>query len=146
MLVNEVANSGAMPALEMMMRFAAQRQRLIASNIANISTPDYRQKDVSVESFQAALRQAVDRRRAQNAGQSGELAVSDTREVRFGPGGELRLRPSEPTTNILFHDRGNRNIERLMQDQVENATVFRVAGDLLKSRYDLMRSAIAERV
>lgn len=146
MLVNEVTSAGATPALETVMKFAAQRQRMIASNIANISTPDYRQKDVSVEGFQAALREAVDRRRSATGGDSGELEPIQTREVTQGPGGELRLKPSEPARNILFHDRGNRNIERLMQDQVENAMVFRAATELLRSRYELMRSAISERV
>ncbi len=148
MLVNEVTSSGAMPALEAVMRFAAQRQAVIAGNIANISTPDYRQQDLSVDGFRASLREAVGRRREATGGQHGMLGLRETRELRMDADGTLRANPSvaKGTGSILYHDRGNRNVERLMQDQVENATTFRVAADLLRSKYDLMRSAMAERV
>lgn len=46
------------------MRFAAQRQKLIANNVANITTPNYIQQDVSVPAFQNTLREAIDRRNA----------------------------------------------------------------------------------
>jgi flagellar basal-body rod protein FlgB len=145
-MFSDLNSSGAMPALEAMVRFAGQRQRLIASNIANISTPDYRMRDVSPQAFQEALREAVDQRRGASQGGGGDLPLGSTREVQVGRHGELALRPTEIKQGILFHDRNNRDLERLMQDEVENATVFRVAADLLKSRYDIIRSAISERV
>ncbi|MBL8759366.1 MAG: hypothetical protein JNK35_13155 [Phycisphaerae bacterium] len=146
MITADVTSSGAIPALEAMMRFAGQRQVVLAGNIANISTPDYRQQDLSVAGFRAALADAVEARRSETGGARGELPFAGTREVRMGPDGSLRVTPTLAEGSILFHDRGNRNVERLMQDQVENATMFRVAADLLKSRYDLLRAAIAERV
>lgn len=147
MLINDVTTSGAVPALEMTMRFAAQRQRLIAGNIANIATPGYQQTDVDPKSFQRVLADATQRRRAATGGHQGELNWRENDEIRRGPrSGELVLSPATPSGNILYHDRGNRDVERLMQAQAENAVMFRVAVDMLRSRFQLLQNAMSERV
>jgi flagellar basal-body rod protein FlgB len=146
MLISELTNSGAMPSLELMVRFAGQRQRIIAHNIANIETPEFRPVDASPREFQRALAKAVDERRARTGGEHGALSLEGDAEVRTdGPGG-FRLTPKTPCGTILFHDRNNRDLERLMQDSAENLAVFRVATDLLRNRQEQMRMAIGERV
>ncbi len=145
-MLGELTNSGAIPALEAMMRFAGARQRVIAGNIANFSTPNYRMRDLSVSGFQAALREAVHARRQKGGGAEGELDISSTDEVTPGPQGTLRFNPSTPDRGYLFHDRNNRDLERAAQDLVENATAYRISADLLRSRYEVLRSAISERV
>lgn len=145
MLISDLANSGSNPALENLIRFAGQRQRLIASNIANISTPDYRMRDVSVSAFQANLAEAVQKRRERTGGERGSLEWSENGELRRDEHGNLTLHPGTPAGNILFHDRNNRDLERLMQSSAENVGVFRVATDLLKKNADLMRAAITQR-
>ncbi|MGP1309899.1 MAG: hypothetical protein ACTS27_06860, partial [Phycisphaerales bacterium] len=56
------------------------------------------------------------------------------------------LEPKPTHENILFHDRNDRSVERLMQDLVENTATFQLAAELQKSRSTLLNSAIAERV
>ncbi len=146
MFISDLTNAGAIPVLEATMRFAAQRQRLIAHNIANLSTPDFRPLDVSVPAFQKSLREAVEARRAGRTAPGAPLQMGRNPEVEVAPDGALRLSPRTPSANILFHDRNNRDLERTMQDLVENAAAFRVASDLLRSRYQLLNSAVAERV
>lgn len=146
MLIGEAITAGAIPALEMTIRFAGQRQRVLTHNIANLSTPNFQPKDASISGFQRTLRDAIDSRREQNAGAFGPLRWRETRELKRDAAGELRVEPTTHGSGILFHDRNNRNLERHMQDLAENLGVFRVAGELLKSRYDLLRSAMSERV
>ncbi len=124
------------------MQFAAGRQRVLAHNVANISTPNFLALDVSVRGFQAQLRDAVERRR--EAGGKGALDMKSSSEVEVAGSG-LRLTPGTPSGGVLFHDRNNRSLERSMQDLVENASAFRIATDLLRSRYQLMQAAISER-
>jgi flagellar basal-body rod protein FlgB len=62
------------------------------------------------------------------------------------PGGGLTLKPRTPSGNVLYHDRNNRDLERLMQDLSENVLAFRVASDLLRRENDLLRTAISQRV
>lgn len=144
MFIDQVLDAGAMPTLERAMQFAARRQELIAHNIANISTPNFIQRDVSVERFQAQLASAVDRRRERTGGIRGALELGSTQEVKVRPGGSLALTPTSPREGVLAHDRNNRDLERLMQDMVENMTAFRVASDLLKSQMDTLMTAIRE--
>jgi flagellar basal-body rod protein FlgB len=143
-MISGLNNDGAAPVLEAMIRFASARQKLIAHNVANLDTPDFRPLDVSPQEFQRALARAVDRRRS--AGGVGELRIDGSEQVRFGPDGAIELNPRTPSGNIMFHDRNNRDLERLMQANAENVAAFRVATDLLRSRVDIMRSAISERV
>lgn len=146
-MINDLVNAGAIPSLELTMRFAGARQRLIAHNIANLSTPDFRQLDVAPADFAHALRSAIDERRERTGGEIGELRVKSTRQIRFGAdgAGSVSLTPRTPSGNILFHDRNNRDLERLMQDNAENVAVYRLSAELLRSRFEILRSAIAER-
>lgn len=145
MFISDVLNSGSIPTLELAMRFAGQRQALINHNIANLDTPDFRPVDASPAQFQRMLAKAIDDRRARNGGQFGPLDWQPTDELTRDGDGELRLNPGTPSRGVLFHDRNNRDLERLMQDNAENVAAYRVAVDMLKSRHDALRSAIAER-
>jgi flagellar basal-body rod protein FlgB len=144
-MIEGLTNTGAMPTLEAVLRFAGERQRLIAHNIANLSTPDFQPRDVSVEGFQKALAGAIDRRRERTGGTHGALGFEGTREVRVGRG-RLELRPDQHAGGVLAHDRNARDLERTMQDMVENASVYRVAADLLRAQKERLHAAIGERV
>ena len=58
----------------------------------------------------------------------------------------MTLRPSPTGDNLLFHDQNDRDVERIMQDLVENFMAFRTAAQFLRSRFDLISSAIRERI
>lgn len=145
MLISDLANSDAIPSLELTMKFAGARQRLIAHNIANLSTPDFQPLDVDPAKFAAKLRSAVERRRQATGSQRGALRMESSDEIGMDGSGRLRLNPKTPSGNILFHDRNNRDVEKLMQSNAENVGVYRVSAELLRSRYEVLRSAIAER-
>lgn len=146
MFLSDILNSGAIPALEATVRFAGQRQRLLAHNIANIDTPDFRPLDVSPAGFQRALSKAIDKRREDSGGMSGGLEIGSTREITQTPSGDLILTPGTNAEGILAQDRNNTDLERLMQDHAENFLVYRVSSELLRSRIAQLRDAIAERV
>ncbi|MGH7133645.1 MAG: flagellar basal body rod protein FlgB [Phycisphaerales bacterium] len=151
MLIDELSSAGSMPALEMALKFSAQRQKILASNIANFSTPDYRPLDASVEGFQSVLREAIAARRNANGGSAGGLPWSETSEMtKVGCGGgdstDFQLHPGKPSGNVLFHDRNNRDLETTMQQMVENAQIHKLTTDLLRGRFALMGQAISERV
>lgn len=146
MFISDLTTSGAIPALEASVSFAAQRQRLIAHNIANIETPEFRPLDVSPREFQGALREAVERRRARTGGSFGALDLRSSEGLEAREGGGFRLRPRESGRGVLFHDRNDRDLERTMQELAENAAAHRVATDLLRSQYATLRTAITGRL
>lgn len=144
-MIKGMFSYGAMPVLERMVEFTGARQELIAHNIANFSTPYYKPVDLDPAAFQSQLRDAMDRRsRKPNPMRRGlELGSSDQVRVRDG---QMQFRPAQKNENILFHDQNNRDVERTMQDLVENAMTHRTSVELLKSQFDLLRTAIRERV
>lgn len=148
MLIGDLQNAGAMPAAEMLLKFAGQRQRVIAHNIANIDTPNFQMKDVDPKAFQEMLGDAIDKRRKLNGGAFGALQWDETREIkRSGRSNDFKLVPTTGNNGgILHHDRNDRDLERMMQDMVENASAYRVAADLLRSQRNQLQNAIAQRV
>src|SRR5437762_1751747 len=103
MFIERLLNEGNMPAIEASVRFAAARHRLIAENIANVDTPGYLQKDLSVGRFQTALAERLEQH---ERSASSEASSFD----------DLGEKLENPTTGILFHDRNNRSMEQLMSD------------------------------
>lgn len=146
MLISDLTNSGPAPVLEQMLRFAGQRQRILAQNVANVGTPDFRPWDVSPAKFQAQLAAAVEDRRKSPGGDNGPLVLKDTDEVKQAAGGGLEVTPKTSRGGILFQDRNNRDYIRLMQDVAENSLAFRAATDLMRWHEGMIRSAISQRV
>ncbi len=143
-MIDGVTNSDGLAVLERLIQFAGQRHRLIVNNIANFDTPGYRPTDVSVTEFQEHLGEAIDQNR--RSGRSDRaLELKNTDQVEFSRG-SITLHPTPIGRNILFHDGNDRDLERTMQDLVENFLTFRMATELLRNRLDLINSVIAERV
>jgi len=132
MLIDQLLNQGPNPVLEQQLRFTEDRQQLIADNIANVSTPNYRQKDLSVEKFQKMLRARVER---QQSAAPGSVRFDDVE-------GELE----HPRNGILFHDGNNRSMEQLMTDNAKNALMHNLVVELLRRQYQTMDMALKERV
>ena len=132
MFVERLLNQGNAPLLEQMLKFTAARHKLIAENVVNVSTPNYRQKDLSLDKFQAMLRDRVEDRRAAGPG-----------AVRFD---DVRAELEEPERGILFHDGNNRSMEQLMTDQAKNAMMHNLVIELLRKQFSAMELALKERV
>ena len=141
-MIEGVTNGLDLPVLERVIQFAARRQDIIVNNIANISTPDFRPVDVSTSEFQSQLGDAIDQRRGRGGG---DLPLQSTREVQVTEGG-LQLNPGPSGDNLLFHDGNDRDLERIMQDLVQNFLVFRTTSELLQNRFDILNTAIRGRI
>ena len=130
MFIERLLNQDGTPVLEQMLHFTAARHRLIAQNVVNISTPGYRQVDLSLEKFQKVLAERVN----QSAGESEESFSDLTAEVET------------PRRGILFHDGQTRSMEQLMSDQAKNALMHNLAIELLRRQFQTMETALKERL
>lgn len=143
MLFFDIVNSGPTPAMERMLAFTQARHRMLVENIANIDTPGYKARQLNVQEFQEAMREAIDRR---NAG-SKPLKLGGGREFQENSFGRVEIEPSEePAENILFHDRTNMRIERQMAMLAENTMMHQIVTDRLKGRFDSLMGAIRGRL
>ena len=143
MFLSDVTSGGAIPLLEKTLAFTEARNRMLATNIANMTTPGYRARHLDVASFQAELRAASERR----SERGGRFEMEPSREFRMDAAGHLETTPSEePVENLLFHDGTNAGIEREMAHLAENTMMHQGAAELLKGYYDLIGKAIRGRV
>ena len=102
-----------MDSLEKYMDVLAVRQKLVASNIANIDTPGYRTKDVD---FQAEFANHL-------RGQSSTV-------------------PQEVSGLQIKNDGNSVNLDRESQLMSENSIRFSAATNLLKGQLRVLKSAI----
>ncbi len=143
--INNLFNGGAMPALERLSQFTSARHKVLTHNIANLSTPYFKPRDLDVHSFQQAMANAVDKRRSRINPTAGPLEVQSTSQLDFQTD-RLAVKAAPLNNNILFHDQNNRNVERTMQHLVENTMVHNMGIELLRSELNLLRMAMRGRV
>ena len=145
-MIAELANHGAAPALERLVQFTEARQGVLAHSIANLSTPHFRPADLPVDEFQRKLGRAMDRRRADRSPRLGPLELSrGGGSLRFGRD-RLEVEPVPRDENVLFHDRNNRDLDRLMQDLAENQMAHGFAVTVLRKQFASLELAIRERI
>jgi len=139
MFLASLIDRGSTPALVHTLTFHEARVRMIAENIANGMTPNYRTKQLDVGAFQRALRESLE---ARGADPGRPMALS-TSEVRTDAAGALRVRPSlQPVENVTSHDGTNLSIEREMANLAETGMAHELASQLLRRKFDGLRTAI----
>lgn len=139
-MIEGMFDSGSLPVLERLVQFTSARQTALANDIANVSTPYYKPRDLNVKEFQAELQRAIAERREKG----GELKVKDTRQLTFSEG-DLKARPAATNDGILFHDQNNRDVDRLMQSVAENTLTYMAALRLMSQEFNMLQMAIREK-
>jgi flagellar basal-body rod protein FlgB len=143
MWIERLTTSRLTHALELTARFAEERHKVLAENIANIDTPDYHTRRLDPEAFQTTLKEALEQ--AESSGER-RLELRGGAQVSTTPGGSLAVRPQvRPADNILFHDGRNASLETLMTDVQQNALDYSLATRLLSKRFQGLMSAIRGR-
>ena len=143
MWVDRLLSNPTTDALALSAQFTERRQRVLAENVANIHTSDYRTKRLDPASFQTALREALDQR---NAASPDPLRLAGNNQVHTDAAGNLHVRPAtEPAPNVLFHDGTNARLEDLMSDALSNTLEHEFALNLLRTRFEGLLRAIRGR-
>ena len=145
MFLEGLLNRGSMPVLQQVMSFTQERQEVLANNISNFDTVGYKMQDLPVEEFMAALDEAIaDRDRG---GVSRPLRMRSTGNLHWDQVGRLHAQPVEiENNNILFHDNNNRFVEKQMSAMAKNALLHNVSAELLRGQYEMLRTALRERL
>jgi flagellar basal-body rod protein FlgB len=163
-------NSTSLPALEQTAIFTQRRHELLASNLANLDTPDYRAKDLQVGQFQAALAESIDAARNPSPGYalptlttpssphglpmatSGPLRTSAkggfaTVAKALSPGDrdDFAAGPRQAMEPIVLHDGSDVSLERQVTNIAKNQSMHNLAIATMRSQFGLLRAAITER-
>jgi flagellar basal-body rod protein FlgB len=133
-------DSTSIPMLQEAVNFAEARHHILAGNIANLDTPGYRVRDLSLETFQARLKEALEtektRKQPASPGLIGNHAGADDamRQVR------------ESLKGILFHDDSNVSIEQQVAEISKNQFLHNLAVSIMNSQFRLLQAAVSEKV
>ena len=108
---------------------AAARQRILASNVANVDTPGYRSQDLD---FEAALSEAM---------QSENLALhrSDAQHLPGRNGGGLQVIEVE---GVARRDDNSVDLDREMSKLAETSMLYQAGTGILQSKMRILRNVI----
>ena len=101
-------------------------------------------KDLPAAEFFESLNEAVGRRAKGGAGAS--LEMKSTNNLKWDRNGKLQATAVESESNILFHDKNNRFVEKQMSLMAQNAMLHNVAAEMLKGQYNKLQMAISGRL
>jgi flagellar basal-body rod protein FlgB len=140
MWIERLTTSPVTHALELTARFAEERHKVLAENVANIDTPDYHTKRLDTAAFQKTLKDALERSEGDG---TQVLELRGEAQVSTTPDGGLSVRPQvRPADNVLFHDGRNASLETLMTEVQQNALDYSLATQLLTKRWNGLLAAI----
>ena len=143
-MFESLMNRGVTPALAATLSYTQARHRMIADNVANMSTPGFKAKRLDLDEFQNSLARALKQR---GSDPNKPLVINGSRQVRTRHNGTLEVTPTmEPGANAVLHDGTNLSIEREMSNLASNAMLHEMTTTLLKGRFDGLRKAIRGRV
>lgn len=121
--------------LEQVINFTEARHPILAGNIANMDTPGYRVRDLSVETFEQRLKEVVEAERQSPSPGFGDYTTDQAmRRVR------------DSMKSILYHDDSNVGIEQQVTEIAKNQFMHNLAISIIRSQFEMLEVAISERV
>ena len=135
-MISRLFNNSTIPVLQEVVAFTQARQEVLASNQANVHVPGYRTRDLSVESFQKALKQ-------QSAAAHEDDYVSPGRGT--SPQQEALHKVKDSMNNLVYHDGTNIDIEKQVVEAGKNQYMHNLAITIMTNQFQLLQTAINER-
>ena len=137
-MFGSIFQSTTIPVLEQVVGFSQSRHTVLAGNIANLDTPGYKVRDLSVEDFQSRLSAAIDQRHKTTRTRSpGELTSGTPPNI---------AEVAKESATILYHDQSNVGIEHQVTEMVKNQMQHNVALAIMTNQMRLLQTAISERL
>jgi flagellar basal-body rod protein FlgB len=130
--VNELSDAAVMASLHRQLTFAAAKQVVASSNLANINTPGYKAKETT---FSDSLTRQL------NGGPG--LATTSARHIG-GSGGDLSLSTTKEADLPARRDGNTVQIDRELLNMTSAAGEFARAQTAMAAKFRLVRYAISE--
>ncbi len=127
-----------LPALEQTAVFAQKRHQLLAGNLANLDTPDYKTRDLSVSEFQTQLKAVVDPSKSNATNYipgKGQQPISQQQAIE---------KARDVSKQILYHDGGDVSLEEQVTEISKNQSMHNTAIALMRSQFQTLQVAIRE--
>ena len=132
-MLNGLFQSTSIPVLQEVINFSQARQSILAGNIANIDTPGYQARDLSVDDFQTRLKQAIEDR--------DQPAIRSPGEAELPP--KPLIGDVAKNSQILRHDMNNVDMESQVTEMVKNQMQHNTALTILTDQFRQLQMAIS---
>jgi flagellar basal-body rod protein FlgB len=133
-MLTSFLNGTSLPALEQSVNFAQKRHILLASNLANMDTPDYQTRDISVDNFQETLRTAIN---SSQAPPTRYVSPTESQQANYA---QVR----DVSKQILLHDGSDVSLEQQVTEISKNQAMHNTAIALMRSQFQTLKAAISE--
>lgn len=137
-MISNLFEATTLPVLQEVVGFAQARHNVLAGNLANYGTPGYRVRDLSTETFQQRLHEAIEARDKTRTPLSPGLASGEVDS-------KMR-RVRESFQDILYHDQTNVSLEHQVNEVNKNQMLHSLAIQVMTSQMRLLQTAVSERV
>ena len=125
-MLPDLFQSTTIPVLEQVVNFSEARQNVLAGNIANIDTPGYKTRELSVTDFQDRLKSAIESRDDTRRGRRGDSIAHVAKNSRL----------------LTRHDECNVSPEQQVSEMVKNQIQHNTALTIMVSQLRLLQASI----
>jgi len=146
-LLMQLTDATTIPLLARVAAFAERRHEILAGNVAHLSTPGYRARDLPVAQFEQALARAVARHTASVPGQGRAWVFAGgpaADQPDLFPAELMRAAETGPASPS-FQDGNNRSVERAVMEMSKNLMLQSLAIELMTAQFNRLQAVIAER-
>jgi flagellar basal-body rod protein FlgB len=137
-MINGLFDNTTIPILSEATSFAQARHNVLAGNLANLDVPGYQVRDLSTETFQERLAEAIQASRETHQPLTGGLMTGDSQDPM------QRVRDSMKA--IVRHDDVNVGIEHQVLEISKNQFLHNMAITVMGSQFRLLQTVISERL
>lgn len=130
--------NSTLPALEQTAIFAQKRHQLLAGNLANLDTPDYQTRDLSLTEFQKQLKTVTDPSKSTETVYvhgKGQQPITQQDAIE---------KARDVSKQILYHDGSDVSLEQQVTEISKNQSMHNTAIALLRSQFQTLQVAIRE--
>lgn len=137
-MINSLFDNTTIPILSETTNFAQARHNVLAGNLANLDVPGYKVRDLSTETFQERLAEAIQVHHERHEPYSSGLVTTDSQDPM------RRVRDS--LTSIVRHDDVNVGVEQQVMEISKNQFLHNLAITVMGSQFRLLQAIISERL
>lgn len=137
-MLSGMFQSTTIPMLQEVLDFAQTRHTVLAGNIANLDTPGYKVRDLSLKDFQQRLQAAIRRRH--------DPPVHRSPGDEFWQSEPELAEVAETSKTILYHDKSNVGIEYQVTEMIKNQARHNLALTIMTNQFRLLQAAVSGRV
>ena len=137
-MTNKIANflfaKTQVPRLEKYLDLSAKRHKLVSSNIANVSTPGYKSRDID---FQEEFNKATQK--------TNRLSGETTHSNHIPLGQHKDRAPEVKEARVENGEMNSVDIDREVSNMAQNELLFAVGSRLLQRNFESLRKAITSK-